>query len=306
MSRVEEPEARCALRRRLVVGGRMIRQALAALLPCLVLVACTSSTAEMAGTGQDEAVIRQIVQESEDALNARDFQAFVASYSDDADLVVFDSPRASGPTAARELMEEGWSNVPSDVRAELTVESIRFVTSDVAVVNIDGVFTGSRPSVDRATAIFVRRDGGWQVGALRVIPPEVGAVAAADGIADTWEAFESAWESGDLDTAMGFFASDGVNMPYFGVTQSGRGGITAGLAETMNRGTYDVRARNTIEVGRLGDTAYEFGTLDQTYTPDGGEAIPDRMRYVSIFRLEPDGVWRFHRWMAQHETENAS
>lgn len=273
---------------------------------CLFVMGCGDPTSEMSGSDADEAEIRRIVEESEGALNARDFEAFVAPYADDSDIVVFDSPRASGPTAARELMEEGWSNIPSDVRASLTVESIRFLTPVVAVVNIDGVFTGSQPSLDRATAIFVDRGEGWQVGALRVIQPEVGAVAAANGIEETWEAFEAAWESGDLETAIGFFAADGVNMPYFGVTQSGRGEITAGLGEAVNVGTYDVRERNTIEVGRLGDMAYEFGTLDQTYTPDGGQPLRDRMRYVSIFRLEPDGVWRFHRWMAQHETETAS
>lgn len=269
---------------------------------CLILAACGESASRMAGDDEAEEAIRQVVRESQDALNARDFDAFVAPYTEDADLVVFDSHRASGPVAARVLMAQGWSSIPPDVRASLTVESIRFVTSDVAVVNIDGVFTGSQPSVDRGTAVFVRNGGGWRVAALRVLQPEVGPVAARQGIADTWDAFEAAWEAGDLETAMGFFAADGINMPYHGVTQSGRDGITAGLAETVRAGTYDVRARNTIEVVGLGDVAYEFGTLDQTYTPAGGEPVPDRMRYVSIFRLEPDGVWRFHRWMAQHET----
>ena len=272
---------------------------------CLALVACADFSSRAAGSDEDEAAIRQIVRESEDALNARDFAAFFTSYTEDSDLVVFDSPRASGPRAARALMEEGWSNIPSDVRASLGVESIRFLTPDVAIVNIDGVFRGSRPSLDRATAVFVDRGDGWSIAALRVMQPAVGAAATRQGIAETWQAFEAAWESGDLETAMGFFTGDGINMPFYGVTQSGREEITAGLGETVDVGEYDVRTRNTIEIGGLGNMAYEFGTLDQTYTPRGGEPMPDRMRYVSIFRLEPDGVWRFHRWMAQHEGENS-
>lgn len=246
-----------------------------------------------------EQAIRGIVQATENALNARDFEAFFSFYSEDSDLIVFDAPRASGPSAAQQLMEQAWTAIPSDVRADLTVRAIRFVTPEVAIVDIDGVFTGSEPSHDRATVVFAHGPDGWRVEATRVIQPEVGLAAARAGIDATWDAFEAAWESGDLDTVVGFYTDDVVNMPSLGQTQSGRAEIEAAFGELFDNGTFDIVERVTTEVGGQGTIAYELGTLEQTYTSNDGERAAYAMRYVSVFHLEPDGVWRFHRWMAQ-------
>lgn len=243
--------------------------------------------------------VAALVQSSEDALNERDFDAFFSTYSTDADLIAFDGPHAEGVQAAQDVMEQGWSTTPSDVSADLRLRTVRLVTPDVAIADVDGIFTGSDPSHDRATMVLSRGGEGWQVEAARILQPQVGIAAIRDGVASTWTAFERAWEAGDLDAILGLYTADAQNMPFFGQTQSGKAELEAFLAPQLANGSFDVTSQETLDVGGQGTIAYEIGVLEQTYTPTGGTPNPQRMRYMSVFHLEPDGVWRFHRWIAQ-------
>lgn len=266
----------------------------------LGMVAC-GSPQEAGDPGAAEAEIAALVQASEDALNDRDFDAFFSPYSESSDLIVYDSPHARGVETAQRLMEQGWATVPSDVTADLRLRAVRLITPNVAIADVDGVFMGSDPAHDRATFVLSRGDTGWQVEAGRVIQPEVGIAAMRDGIASTWAAFETAWQAGDLETVVSFYTADAENMPSFGEVQSGRAEIEASFTPLFDNGAFQITSRETIEVGGQGTAAYEIGVLEQTYTPTGGIPSPQRMRYLSVFHLEPDGVWRFHRWIAQPE-----
>jgi uncharacterized protein (TIGR02246 family) len=136
------------------------------------LLATAAACAPAAPGPEAEQAVRRVVQSLEDAVNARDWEAFVSNFSQQADLVVFGSPRAEGRAAARAMMEAGWDGAPSDVRGELTVESVRFPTPGVAVVDVAAEFSGSRPSRDRATALLTNTDGAWRIGAFRIMQPE--------------------------------------------------------------------------------------------------------------------------------------
>lgn len=116
----------------------------------------------------DEAAIRAIFAESQEALNARDFAAFTANFTAEADAIVFDNPRVTGPAAIQAAFEAGWADAPEDRMITITVDSVRFVGPDVAIADASATFTSGEPAADRATGVFVRSDGGWQVGALRV------------------------------------------------------------------------------------------------------------------------------------------
>jgi hypothetical protein len=54
----------------------------------------------------------------------------------------------------------------------LTVQSLRFLTPDVAVADCTAEFSAGEPTRDRATYVLVRRGGAWQVAALRVMEAE--------------------------------------------------------------------------------------------------------------------------------------
>jgi uncharacterized protein (TIGR02246 family) len=137
-----------------------------------VLLASAAACAPAAPGPEAERAVRDVVQSLEDAVNARDWAAFVSHFDEQSDLVVFGSQRAEGRAAARALMETGWEGAPSDVRGELTVEAVRFPTPTVAVVDIAAEFSGSRPSRDRATALLTNTGGTWHIEAFRIMPPE--------------------------------------------------------------------------------------------------------------------------------------
>ncbi len=122
-----------------------------------------------------EQAIRGVVQSLEAAINARDWDGFFSNFTPDADAIVFQSPRAPSREAAHQMMERVWSEIPSDVRASISLESVRFITPEIAVGNLDARFTGSEPHDDRATLVLSRQGGRWLIEAFRVIQPEAAA-----------------------------------------------------------------------------------------------------------------------------------
>jgi len=117
----------------------------------------------------DEAAIRAVLQRGPAAVNARDFDAFTASYAPDADAIALTSPKAVGPDAISAMMAAAWAQVPAERQISVTIDSIRFLTDDVAVVDASADFT-TEPLHDRGTTILVRGDTGWQVAVFRVYP----------------------------------------------------------------------------------------------------------------------------------------
>ena len=117
---------------------------------------------------QEEA-IHGVVDALETAINRRDWDSFVSHFATDADAIVFEGPRADGREATREMLNRVWAEIPTDVRASLTLESVRLVTSEVAVANLDAECEGSAPFEDRATLVLSRRGNEWQIEAFRVM-----------------------------------------------------------------------------------------------------------------------------------------
>jgi len=141
-------------------------------------IAATSCRTQEQGTttlaGQDraadEAAIRAGVAASEAAINGRDFAALAAQFVPDGDAIVVSSPKSTGPEAIRRTFETGWADAPADRQISITVDSIRFLTADIAVVDMSARFSAGEPTQDRATSIVVRRDGAWRTATLRVLP----------------------------------------------------------------------------------------------------------------------------------------
>jgi uncharacterized protein (TIGR02246 family) len=128
------------------------------------------------GTGQarpaDEQAVRQVIQETGDALNARDWDGAAAVFAEDGDVVLPRSPRVSGRSAIRTLWQERWSGAPAERKITLSVRSLRFLAPDVAIADSNAEFTAGEPTRDRATYVIVRNAGTWRVAALRVMDAE--------------------------------------------------------------------------------------------------------------------------------------
>jgi uncharacterized protein (TIGR02246 family) len=121
--------------------------------------------------GQDEREIRALVDRMFDSWARGDAAAYHADFTDDADYVSFDGSRR-GKADSIASHENLFRTVLYGSRLTGQVESIRFVTPDVAVVHLTGsVVEGWRQQMrrrrlSRQTLVVVRRDGRWQVTAF--------------------------------------------------------------------------------------------------------------------------------------------
>ena len=119
----------------------------------------------------DESALRARVGAFEAALNKRDLAAVAALFAPDADTIVNDAPLATGREAIRAALQRDWGSAPTVRRITLTVTSIRFVGSDVALVNTRAQFSEGTVKEDRGTWILAKQPGGtWLITAMRVMP----------------------------------------------------------------------------------------------------------------------------------------
>jgi uncharacterized protein (TIGR02246 family) len=121
-------------------------------------------------TAADEAAIRAHAQGFEAALNSRDFGAFAEQFTSDGDLAVGDVPLASGHEAIQRTIATAWTDAPATRRATISVDRIRFVGPDAAVVDATARFSEGEPAQDRGTSVVVRGDSGWRTLVLRILP----------------------------------------------------------------------------------------------------------------------------------------
>ena len=159
---------------------RDLRQVLHAMLLIAFWAAtlsCTSTasvprTAVQPDRSADEAAIRVQIAANEAAANRLDAVGVAATFDPEGDLIIGSRARISGREAIQRTIETGYAETsPSEVR--ITVESIRFLTPNVALAECLGLHRFSTGDIrDRATFVFVRRDESWLISAVRVLPVE--------------------------------------------------------------------------------------------------------------------------------------
>ncbi|WP_067837055.1 SgcJ/EcaC family oxidoreductase [Nocardia lijiangensis] len=132
---------------------------------------------------KDEALIREVVAHAAQAWDDNDATAYAAEFTEDSDYVAFDGTLLRGREANRALHAGLFDGVLYGTRMDGAIESIRFLTDDVAVVHGTGsvVFAWQREVPkgrrSRNTWVLVRTADGWQVAAfhntrVRPVPGE--------------------------------------------------------------------------------------------------------------------------------------
>lgn len=126
----------------------------------------------MTDRAKDEALVREVVARAARAWDANDATAYAAEFTEDSDYVAFDGTLLRGREANRALHAGLFDGVLYGTRMEGTIESIRFLTGDVAVVHLTGsvVFAWQREVPkgrrSRNTWVLVRTADGWRVAAF--------------------------------------------------------------------------------------------------------------------------------------------
>ena len=133
---------------------------------CIVFIA--PSLAQNSVRGNDEAAIREIVSKYVDARERIDPQAVEALFTSDADQLVSSGEWRRGREAVvRGTMESSRS---TGGKRSITVESVRLVTTEVAIADGRYELTGLAGGATRqmwTTLVLKRTASGWRIAAIR-------------------------------------------------------------------------------------------------------------------------------------------
>jgi uncharacterized protein (TIGR02246 family) len=124
------------------------------------------------------AAIQHLVAEAQRLQN--DLEGFTGLLTDDAVIVNFGGRRVRGREAIRDAMRAALATPLRDVATTQTVEHIRFVRPDVAIVECvkvihdrrDSADTEPVPLADRGmlTFVVVERQGEWRISSAQTTP----------------------------------------------------------------------------------------------------------------------------------------
>jgi uncharacterized protein (TIGR02246 family) len=135
----------------------------------VILFATGAALQTRLGTAADEAAVRAIWHAHDEAYNKHDAGAVAALYAMDGDQVNGSGAYFSG----REPIEKNYANNFSGAGRTATVHdessAVRFLTTDVAILDADTVYTGRSDGLlkGHVTSIYVRRKGAWTLVATR-------------------------------------------------------------------------------------------------------------------------------------------
>lgn len=157
------------------MSGRKIGEAILAM---GIFAGATPGVATAQGAA-DSAALQERVEAYQSAWNTHDPAAVAAFFSEDADMAFGNSPAIRG----REAIKASWRTYFEGQEPErgltLEVNSVRFVTDDVAVINV-ATTTGGQDSQGqelrarrfRGTCVLRRQSGQWLIAAMRSLPTE--------------------------------------------------------------------------------------------------------------------------------------
>ena len=138
---------------------------------CLVAIAPLLAASQAKPTSANEAAVRDVVKKYMEARDARDPRLIEALFTPDADQQTTSGEWRKGRaqivpgTLAASKQNEGTRTI--------TVDSVRFITPDVAIADGPYVITQPGGAVRRmwATIVVVRGTDGWRISAIRNMVP---------------------------------------------------------------------------------------------------------------------------------------
>jgi uncharacterized protein (TIGR02246 family) len=108
---------------------------------------------------EDDQAIRALLVKMYEAWAMGNGSAYADCFTEDSDYVTFNGIRLRGRRENAELHDALFRGVLKGTRIAATVESLAFLSDDVALVHTLG--TGRKKS--RQTYVVVRREEGWQI-----------------------------------------------------------------------------------------------------------------------------------------------
>ncbi len=149
---------------------RRLSLALAAVAACGLY---SWSPAAAAAGDSDEASIRESVRRLEAGWNAKSGAKFAEPFAADVDYVVINGSHVKGREAIAEGHQQIFDTVFKESVLSLSVEQLRMLRPDVAVVHVNGTNRFRRGAETHAvealiTLVLTKESGAWKVAALQI------------------------------------------------------------------------------------------------------------------------------------------
>jgi ketosteroid isomerase-like protein len=113
------------------------------------------------------------------------------------------------------------------------------------------------------------------------------AVRAADG------AWMKAFAAKDLDKSVAFCDEKGAVLAPNAPIAQGRQAIAESFVEFFKLPNLKITWHaDKADVARSGELGYTSGTYEMSFTDSAGKTIPDKGKYVTLWKKQPDGSWK--------------
>jgi uncharacterized protein (TIGR02246 family) len=135
---------------------------LAILTPAL-LVSHTQGRGDDENKAKDEALIRKLISQGEEAWNKHDAEALAAQHTEDVDHINAIGGWSKGREAIRKLWAQLFETSFKEDTSKMTIEKIRFLKPDVAVAILRIIHKRPAETESLATIVMTKDGDKWQI-----------------------------------------------------------------------------------------------------------------------------------------------
>ena len=138
----------------------------------LIFAAFNTKAQKKGDKSADETAIRANVEQLVKGWNSKSGEEFAKPFAEDADYVVINGMQIKGRMAIAKGHEGIFETIYKNTNLALSVQQIRFLKSDVAVVHVFGTATtpqgdSSRTTNARMTLVMTKNAGKWEIVAFQ-------------------------------------------------------------------------------------------------------------------------------------------
>ena len=140
------------------------------ILVTLALLTITAVGVNAQNYAADESAMREAVKQMETGWNTKSGATFAKPFAEDADYVIINGSYIKGRAVIESTHQRIFDTIFKDTTVSLTVQQIRFLRPDVAVVHVKGQRTSPTTELNQdamLTLIMTKENRRWTIAAFQ-------------------------------------------------------------------------------------------------------------------------------------------
>ncbi len=272
---------------------------------CSLLCGCSQTTKRIS---QDSDAIWEVRLAVQEALATENTDALMKLFTEDATFYIPNTGMSTGIEQIRQAHEKLFETF-DDIEFKFKRLAIKFPTPDVAIEDVSYVFTATGlESSGRDTTVLVKRQGRWWITAvldlIPMAPPEnvaeqtkVDTKEDIEAIREQQEEFPLAHKYHDGAKLAEFYTEDAMLIPPDEPIIKGKQAIAEWYERQFKKAQPIENPTVTIEeIEVFGNLAFNRGNFILKFEGETADKpVILNLRFITIWRKQPDGSWRFYR-----------